>query len=553
MKKMENEKYVIDIHLGDESEVTMVSTEESKKPFSETSMETFTCNDGDKIFIDIKMDDDVVLFPEIEVDDIEDMLSEVAQKKRAAANMNTLSPQNQQKSSKNEYNSSKISYDMYTFLRPTWDWTVCGTVLWWGNAATGIWTPIKSEREFDILARRLLKGSSFTYSINMNVTKEVKSWILSDEEIHMGLDHFNNVDGELVPFSDGVYDVRTETLLEPSLSHRLSFRLNLNFADLARFAGDEFFRCFIDEITGGDIKVIARLLEMLGAVISAAPSRKIMYLEDETRTAASLLIRLVAKIFDSQHITYAALKGLDFNFRLPAYIGKHLVLSPKEGESIIKNLEDVLKVTDGDGVCAEQKHRDAFDFIPTSTILCAGRRLPRFADDSVDAIADLLVRVKLSGTPEMSTRSFESQLLQCKEEFILWTLDGLSRLIGNNWRFTSAEGCDIKSDFMAVHDFLYEYIEEDANGKIASSDLLSRYENFCTNAKILPVADSDVHAVVKSLYGLKPKSVRIGKKVPSGYKGIRWKEPFLDDIGAYQNTLSELMDGLDMFFDEDEN
>lgn len=517
---------------------------------------------NNKLYIDIVTDDedsydsenthqpdeisDYLELSDIDLDDLEAMLDDAHQ--NSHINNGNSAPSGIDDEAKSQFRgtipisrhereiaSSLRLYELVQDLIRSWGWAICGSILWQGNPHTGIWQPIRSDREFDILVRTLIRHSTCQPLINGNSSKELHSWLLSDERLKVDFDYFQNGAEGVIPFSDVVYDVVHDTTAELSLSHRLSYQLNVALEDLPEGKRHPLFDSFIGDITAGAENAACRLQEMFGAALSTGSVRKIFYLESKDTNSTSLLIKLAAKVMDSQYITYSGLKGLDYNFRLPVYLGKHWILSSKEGESIIKNLEDILKLVDGDGICADRKYLDAFDFMPNATIICAGRRLPKLADDTMDSLSDKFIRIKLSGSHLSISRSMEAQLLQCSRDFVSWALEGLTRLASNDWEFTPVDGCGIESDTRAIHQFLEECVEEDSDGKIASRELLEEYWAFCHKNQIRPASSYDVHSVIQDRFEIKPQSIRLGARVLSGYRGIRLE----------QGNLAALTDGIE--------
>lgn len=425
-------------------------------------------------------------------------------------------------------------------------WAVISGIIWFGDFLLNYWIPLKNESDFDLAVRKLLKNSRLKYKITKASTREAYAWMLSDYTIHENHHYFKMVQQSLVPFQDGILNVQDQTISPPSLQFRLTYRVELTYDEVCNCEIPSNLENELKRLVGNDESMLCRLQEACGVTLGTCSLGKIIYFQG-AGNGPQILIDTLCHLFPASCISFTSMHDVDMNFRTANYLGAHLVLSYREGLSIVKNVETIIKAASGDGINTDRKFGNTFDFISNSVLVCAGKSLPQFADCSVNVLKNNLIRVILTGDESFDYGRFKSILLSNKAAFVKWALCGFERLYHNNFNFTEADGCDIEGENSDIAMFIEQSLHYKPKAKLPSSELLSEYTKFAENIGKPTKPDYAVHAMVKETFGVKPSSIRNADgKVVSGYKGLSIGEnDSIDDEGT-DTWPPELVD-MDLF------
>ena len=326
-------------------------------------------------------------------------------------------------------------------------------------------------------------------------------------------------------FSDGILDVTDDEFYDRKLTDKLRYQLNLRYNEIASIESNEFSNA-IREIAGDEF-VYLRLQEMIGICLSAASTDSIIYIQSENLRLASVFTKFLTSVFDEDYISFVSVKDLEKQFRTSCVVGKKLLISAKEGESIVNDVENLLRIVDGDGLIAENKGCAPYNFIANSTVICAGRRFPRLKSGCFEEISSFVARVVLQG--HMPSNMSLRKLLTYRADFVKWAIDGLRRFLIQD-EYTSAPGCEIISDYDSFKSFNDKCIVRDNESNLTSSEIADKYMSFCDDEGYEKGAISDLISYMRDRYSTKSSSVRRkdengSSHVVSGYKGIG----FVDD------------------------
>ena len=161
-------------------------------------------------------------------------------------------------------------------------------------------------------------------------------------------------------------------------------------------------------------------------------------------------------------------------------------------------------------------------------IACNG--VPTMLDDSGASVSRF--------QPLKFTRSFEGRedrtlVPRLKQELpgiALWALDGLTRLIANDGRFTQPltsqqARADLSESNQPLRDFIAERMTFENSSRSHKSDIWAAYRLYAQEANVkLPTRSIFYHSLDQTLLGSSAErrpSVRINDKVAAGYTGIR--------------------------------
>ena len=359
----------------------------------------------------------------------------------------------------------------------------------------------------------------------------------------------------MVSFADEIYDVYTGELRPRQLSDRIIHRLTVRASDYLATEPSAAFLHLIEKAAGSS-EAASRLQELCGLALSVAPASTLLFLQCENRSTGSLFLNLLDDLVSSEAVSYLSLSDHDKGFATSQAIGKHLLLSFKEGEALIKNLETVLRIVDGDGISAYRKFQEPVDFRPCATIVCAGRFLPRIQATSIFDAADYISRVILTG--HLTRGEIQKARHSMKVEFAAWAISGLQRYV-KSYELTTCDGCDLDDEFASLISFWDNCIIEDSDGRHTTQEIIERYHEYCELTNKVPCAKRDLLQYIREKTGQKSCPVRTrnesGKSyVLSGYRGFNFLTPVakVSDIKETTQNLVSVDDVAYYSSDDDE-
>lgn len=108
-------------------------------------------------------------------------------------------------------------------------------------------------------------------------------------------------------------------------------------------------------------------------------------------------------------------------------------------------------------------------------------------------------------------------------------MDGLKRLIKNNYVFTSCKEVEeIYSEYIRENNSVQTFIEElcikDPRYKIHTVNLEEAYREYCYDNGIIPVEEKMFHKSLKQIRGISHGRFRLNGENLNGYVGLKLNE-----------------------------
>lgn len=185
-----------------------------------------------------------------------------------------------------------------------------------------------------------------------------------------------------------------------------------------------------------------------------------LYIQSVCLPVASLFAQLVSEAWSEDAAIHLSLRDLDRNFRAVLTGGKLICISTKEGEALVKDLETVLRLVDGDRLNVERKHQDGYDIQAHTTIFCAGRKMPTVQTGGFAAVAHYVARVVLTGDYPGDKNLY--QLRNSVQAFVAWGMQGLQRYVEQG-HLTDDPGAAIGAEFADLEAFVEQCVRKTPN------------------------------------------------------------------------------------------
>lgn len=441
-----------------------------------------------------------------------------------------------------------ILEETFSSLLQVADWSVSRHTLWHGNRKTKLWSAIRNVQDMARIANHhgiiAIEDRAKMLRARLLSESALQEQFRPSEKLHW------------VSFADEIYDVYTGELRPRQLSDRIIHCLAVSAGDCLATEPSAAFLQLIGKAAGSS-EAASRLQELCGLALSAAPASTLLFLQCEHRSTGSLFLNMLDDLVSFEAVSYLSLADHDKGFATSQAIGKHLLLSFKEGEALIKNLETVLRIVDGDGITADRKFQESVDFRPCATIVCAGRFLPRVQATSIFDASDYISRVILTGC--LTKGEAHKIRYTMKADFASWAVSGLQRYI-KSYELTPCKGCNLENEFASLIDFWDSCVIEDPDGRHTTQEIINQYHKYCSLENKIACSKRDVLQFVREKTGQKSCPVRSrtesGKStVRSGYRGFNFLTPVAkasDDTETTQSPDSA-KDNLHYDIDDEED
>jgi P4 family phage/plasmid primase-like protien len=290
-----------------------------------------------------------------------------------------------------------------------------------------------------------------------------------------------NRDPELIIFENCAY--KRGEVLEFDKDHYATMRVEANYDPNAK-APKVWFDFLASSI--GDKKSIACLQEMLGYLLPINLLGKAFFvLHGPTDCGKSVISELIGTMIGRSKVSNVSIQALcDTNNRWAAgeLYNQSVNINTDISSKVLRDTS-ILKQFTGDGFLRyEKKGSNAFSGPVTCRLVFVANALPPTTDHS-DAFYN---RLKIINFPESIIEGAQDKRLifKLKSELpgiINWALEGLERLIENNYRFT--EDREKKDEYKEysnnVLQFVKEHCEWDLEAEEGSSDIYNLYKFFC--------------------------------------------------------------------------
>lgn len=352
------------------------------------------------------------------------------------------------------------------------------------------------------------------------VTGQIRNMTYRDEiETTRGYIHFNN----------GLFDVKSRQFVEPNKDIICFGKIPYNYdpkkADIRQTRFARFITSSLNE------EMLPVIQELIGVCLYPITDKRAYFyvLYGEGRNGKGVLMDLMLNMIPKNLRSSIPIGGYDTRFINAAIKGKTLNICLDDKTSRLEEIGNFKSVTAGEEIYAEKKGQDGTTIKSILTHISAFNKLPSM-NEKANAFFDRMIAIEFKttfGTQEQVARGEKDELedihlkqdiLENEMEIIVaWGLEGLFRIIDNDYVFTSnKELIENKESYRNEVDSVRQWalsnlipIEGNFTNKdlIKAVDLFKRYKSWCEDEGQKPVGRNTFLASMKSLYRGKWKEV----------------------------------------------
>ncbi len=309
---------------------------------------------------------------------------------------------------------------------------------------------------------------------------------------------FEDINGNesIINLKNGLYNIRSKELKPHSKEYISCYQLNCEYKVKADNLGH--WDSFIDTLSGGSKNIQRVLQEYAGLTISNISGnrvKKVLLLNGKGDTGKSKYIEALCRIVGEENSINLKMQQLSDRFSLSAIYGKRIVFNGDLPNSTLEDPSTLKEITGGDALSAEFKGKDKFMFTYKGVLIFACNNLPYVKGDTGQHLFDRFLIVPCNNVIPVEHRDplLMDKLMEDKDHILKWALEGLERLISQNYIFTNApELEEQKEKYMLQCDSTRAFIHENytvtglATDKVKSANLYIDYENYCRDNEDRP-------------------------------------------------------------------
>lgn len=375
--------------------------------------------------------------------------------------------------------------------------------------------------------------STLTASDYTEIRKQVSAFaeimITSEQKKQMLKDAQN-----YICFENGVWDLRTDTMLPHSPHHLFFNTINANFFPCTE--GGEFFEHYIAHCSRSDPDVRRGLLGFIGYAISTfIEAKSIFTFVSDKDSGKSTFGEFIEALLGEENVVSITVAELGERFNVAPLLHKRLAFDMDVSEVVWgKKMVGLLKkLTGRDEIMAEEKYMSPFKFKNAAALLLASNHIPQIDSRIDDPALEKRIKIIPFGTSipdDEQDPDILEKLLNCRNYIITAALKELKALIANNLQFDMFETlADYKNDDYIVstadHDgivlkFIHNYCSLEPGTFTYTQDLYDKYLDFMNqeNFHASPIALNQFGRKISAL--MSGQVIRQGKRDAKGFSGI---------------------------------
>ena len=207
-------------------------------------------------------------------------------------------------------------------------------------------------------------------------------------------------------------------------------------------------------------------------------------------TGKSQLINLITELLGDDKTANIPIQNMNeaSKFALGEIVGKRMISVGDQTSNEIKDSAVFKQLTGGDDVKVEKKSKQPYSYRYPGGIIIACNNLPTFTDDKGGHLFQRLCIIPCENVISEKDRDpmILDKMLKEKSAIFNWFLEGLHRLIDNNYKLTKSQSSilastEYRSKMDTVYRFLCEryIITEDKADMVSKPDFENEYIKWC--------------------------------------------------------------------------
>lgn len=326
-----------------------------------------------------------------------------------------------------------------------------------------------------------------------------------------------NANPFIINLKNDLYNVQDDILVDHTPEYFSTVQLNASYnekADCPRF------KQYLKEVLDAD--QIPLIQEMLGYfLVPVTRAQKCFVIVGEGGAGKSqLLLVLNQVLLGSENVSNVSWQALNERFKTAELFGK---LANIFADLPTKNIDDngIFKALVGeDYLTVEKKNKNPFSFQSKARLLFSCNTIPRNLGDKSEGFYRRLILIRFDhAVPEnIKDPNLLEKLRAEADGIFIFALEGLKRLINNNYKFSETERNkreleQYREESDNVLSFVGECCELGAGYDYGSTELYNAYKGFCEDSGVKPYSQKNfVKQLLANVPGTDKGMDKLGKR-----------------------------------------
>lgn len=367
----------------------------------------------------------------------------------------------------------------------------------------------------DLVAARMVRGHMMDrYATMGGINDVLGQWkMLIYKEVNQ-----LNSNPFIINLKNGLYNVLDSTLKPHTPEYLSIVQLKASYneeASCPRFL--KFLEAVLEELERN------LLQEILGyLLIPVTKAQKSFVFVGPGNAGKSTLLSVAQDILlGSHYVSNITWQALGDRFKTAELFGK---LANIFADLPSKSLEDngIFKTLTGeDYITAEKKNKNPFSFKNYAKFLFSCNEVPRNHGDRTEAFYRRLIIIRFKKSiPESKRDANLKEKLECEADGIfMWALEGLKRLIDNNYIFSETEATRSEVEAYKITNnsalsFVYDCCIFDPERYVELGEIYRRYREYCEENGLKPVSKIRMNKEFKENFeNISPSEDKVSKRV----------------------------------------
>lgn len=332
-------------------------------------------------------------------------------------------------------------------------------------------------------------------------------------------------DAHLIAFKNGLYNIIDGSFAGFTPEHIITNKIPWDYTPGAYCP---LVDNVLNRLSCNDAEIRALLEEVAGACLyrdNKLGGGKAVILVGDKSNGKSTYIEMLHAMLGDRNISTLDFKELDDRFSTAMLFGKLANLGDDISDSFKEDVAIFKKIATGESIKAENKGKDAFQFIPYAKLIFSANNIPRMKDPTGAAMRRLLtipLNAKFSENDSDYDPQIKVKLTQqdAMEYFILLAISGLKRVLKNKHFTVSQKVQQAKTDYEQENNPILAFIEDcrNDNGDVkgiyneATREVYIRYDEFCIKNNFRPVNRLTFSKQLNQALGTTVKNMRLNGK-----------------------------------------
>lgn len=296
-----------------------------------------------------------------------------------------------------------------------------------------------------------------------------------------------------INFKNCIYNIKDNKIINHSPTIQSTVQINSNYNNGAKCI--KFMDWLNNRLDQDDISTIQEMIGYL--MIANVEAQKFFIITGEGCTGKSTLIKVIQNILGKKNISSIDISNLNERF-LKAELYNKLTNIYDDLPNYTSISNNIRPLVTGDRLIAEKKCKDPFEFNSFARLVFTCNRLPE-TNDYTSAFFRRCILIEMNNiinSQDIQT-NFEKVLLEEKEGIVNWAVQGLQRLVNNDFKFTiSKNSKKILEKYKEDSDTLKIFIEEKCkvgeNCLVPISKFKTEYVKYCSEIKSTSIKQHEI-------------------------------------------------------------